>query len=134
VNATVLLAFKKPQKVFPNLIALEVTHRDKVYQRTRQAPFRLGTEDSAMRNVSVQEFEEHPGDFFAEVEAGTRLTIVRDNKPVVTMEPVTAAVKRPIYEETPREQEARKRLLALMDEGIDLGGKAPSREEMHERF
>ncbi len=81
-----------------------------------------------MRNVSIQEFEEHPADFFAEVEAGSRLTIVRGGKAVVTMSPVRSGQQ----ENNAKQEAARRRLLAIMDQGIDLGGTAPSRDEMHE--
>lgn len=85
----------------------------------------------AMRNVSIQEFEEHPAELLAEVESGQRLTVIRGGKAVAEFHPVVdsdASAKKI------RRAEAGARLLALMEKGIDLGGlRIESRDELYER-
>jgi antitoxin (DNA-binding transcriptional repressor) of toxin-antitoxin stability system len=82
-----------------------------------------------VRNVSVEEFEEHTAELVAEVEAGARLTLVRGGKAVATMAP---AEQLTIPDEAAREA-AMARLFAIMDKGIDLQGLHIDRDELYSR-
>ncbi len=84
-----------------------------------------------MRNVSIQEFEEHPAKLLAEVESGQRLTVIRGGKAIAEFRPVIDSAAS--VTQTGR-AEAGARLLALMEKGIDLGGlKIESRDELYQR-
>jgi antitoxin (DNA-binding transcriptional repressor) of toxin-antitoxin stability system len=81
-----------------------------------------------MRNVSIEELEEHTADLISEVEAGHRLTLVRSGKAIADIVP---------RESEPSEEEriaAGVELLAMMRKGIDLGGlRIDNRDELYER-
>jgi prevent-host-death family protein len=86
-----------------------------------------------MRSVSIEEFHEHTDELVAEVETGRRLTVIRAGKPVAEVVP---CAKVATFEERrldPKREAARRRLLAIMDEGLDLGGEPFTYEERHER-
>ena len=80
-----------------------------------------------MRRVSLREANQNFSACIAEVEAGERLVLLRRGKPVAEIVPYTKKKLDPVREA------ARKRLMAIMREGIPLGGVAPTRDEMHER-
>jgi antitoxin (DNA-binding transcriptional repressor) of toxin-antitoxin stability system len=81
-----------------------------------------------MRNVSIEELEEHTADLISEVEAGHRLTLVRGGKAIADIVPREA-------EPTEAERAAAvAELLAMMRKGIDLGGlRIDNRDELYER-
>ena len=80
-----------------------------------------------MRHVSLREANQNFSSCIAEVEAGERLVLLRRGKPVAEIVPYTGS--RP----DPKREAVRKQLLALMDEGLDLGGKRFTYEERHGR-
>jgi antitoxin (DNA-binding transcriptional repressor) of toxin-antitoxin stability system len=81
-----------------------------------------------MRNVSIEELEEHTADLISEVEAGHRLTLVRGGRAIADIVP---------REGEPTEAErvaAGERLLEIIRKGIDLGGlRITNRDELYER-
>jgi antitoxin (DNA-binding transcriptional repressor) of toxin-antitoxin stability system len=83
-----------------------------------------------MRNVQLTEAEEHLADLVSEAEAGETLTILRGDKPIARIVPFRAA--------TPPDESLRQavvqRLIALMEQGIDLGGfKITNRDQVYDR-
>ncbi len=80
-----------------------------------------------MRRVSLREANQNFSSCIAEVEGGERLVLLRRGKPVAEIVPYTK--RKP----DPKREAARKQLIALMKEGIPLGGIPPTRDEMHER-
>jgi prevent-host-death family protein len=79
-----------------------------------------------MRRVSLREANQNFSAFIAEVESGERLVLLRRGKPVAEIIPYS---KRP----DPKRLAAHRELMALLREGIPLGGVPPTRDEMHER-
>jgi len=63
-----------------------------------------------------------------EAENGKTVTITRNGRPVARLEPIDL---RPKSEEERRA--AHKRLMDLLDNGLDLGGRKYTRDEMNER-
>ncbi len=80
-----------------------------------------------MRQVSLREANQNFSSCIAEVEAGERLILLRRGKPVAEIVPYTSSKR------DPKREKARKQLLAIMDQGIDLGGKPSTYEERHGR-
>jgi prevent-host-death family protein len=80
-----------------------------------------------MRRVSLREANQNFSSCIAEVEAGERLVLLRRGKPVAEIVPYTKKKLDPVREA------ARKRLIAIMKQGIPMGGVPPTRDEMHER-
>jgi prevent-host-death family protein len=80
-----------------------------------------------MRQVSLREANQNFSNCIAEVESGERLVLLRRGKPVAEIIPYTGSKP-----DLKREAE-RKKLLALMDAGFDLGGKPSTYEERHGR-
>jgi len=80
-----------------------------------------------MRRVPLREANQNFSSCIAEVESGERLVLLRRGKPVAEIIPY--AKKKRL---DPAREAARKRLVAIMGEGIALGGVAPTRDEMHE--
>jgi prevent-host-death family protein len=80
-----------------------------------------------MRRVSLREANQNFSACIAEVEAGERLILLRRGKPVAEIVPYT---KKRL---DPAREAARKELIALMKQGIPMGGVPPTRDEMHER-
>ena len=79
-----------------------------------------------MREVSLREANQHFSACIAEVEAGERLILTRRGEPVAEIVPYTT------NNPHPKKEAARKRLLALMEAGLDWGGPY-SYDERHER-
>ena len=79
-----------------------------------------------MRQVSLREANQNFSSCVAEVEAGERLVLLRRGKPVAEIVPYVAKSDR-------KREAARKHLPALMDQGLDLGGKPSTYEERHGR-
>jgi prevent-host-death family protein len=80
-----------------------------------------------MRRVSLREANQNFSTCIAEVEAGERLILLRRGKPVAEIIPY--ARSRP----DPKRQAAHRKLMALLEKGIPMGGVPPTRDEMHER-
>ena len=80
-----------------------------------------------MRHVSLREANQNFSSCIAEVEAGERLVLLRRGKPVAEIIPYTNS------KADPKREAARKQLLAIMDQGLDLGGKPFTYEERHGR-
>jgi prevent-host-death family protein len=86
-----------------------------------------------MRNVSIQDFENHPADFVAEVEAGARLTLVRGGKPIAEVVPVAQATLSKWASEEER-LAAVADMMAFMKKGINMGGfKITDRDALYDR-
>jgi prevent-host-death family protein len=81
-----------------------------------------------MRQVSLREANQNFSSCIAEVESGERIVLVRRGKPVAEIIPYSG--KRL----DAKREAARKKLIEIMRQGASLGGKAPTRDEMHERF
>jgi prevent-host-death family protein len=80
-----------------------------------------------MRSVGAREANQHFSELLREAESGKDITITRNGKPVARLSPVRAAKISKAREKALRE------LMALLEKGIDLGGKGFTRDEMHER-
>lgn len=84
-----------------------------------------------MRNVSIEELEADTAGLISEVEAGRGLTLIRGGKAVADIVP--HAEEKDRTPDFPEREAARKELLAIMDAGLDLGGKPFTYEERHGR-
>jgi prevent-host-death family protein len=82
-----------------------------------------------MRRVSLREANQNFSACIAEVESGERLVLLRRGKPVAEIIP--HGKKKKLLD--PAREAARKRLIAIMQQGIPMGGVSPTRDEMHER-
>lgn len=80
-----------------------------------------------MRHVSLREANQNFSSCIAEVEAGEHIVVTRRGKPIAEIRPVA------LNDLDVKREAARKRLLALMDAGLDLGGKPFTYEERHGR-
>jgi prevent-host-death family protein len=80
-----------------------------------------------MRRVSLREANQNFSSCIAEVEAGERLVLLRRGKPVAEIVPYS---KKRL---DPKRAAAHRELMALLREGIPMGGIPPTRDEMHER-
>lgn len=80
-----------------------------------------------MRQVSLREANQNFSAYIAEVEAGEELVLMRRGKPVAEIIPYSAS------KPDPKREAARKKLLAIMDKGLDLGGKPFTSKERHGR-
>jgi prevent-host-death family protein len=80
-----------------------------------------------MRRVSLREANQNFSTCIAEVEAGERLVLLRRGKPVAEIIPYS---KKRL---DPKRRAAHRELMAILREGIPMGGVPPTRDEMHER-
>lgn len=78
------------------------------------------------QRVSLREVNQHLTRYVKAAEAGERIVITRRGRPVALLSPVPQQGRTL----TPAQEAALKRLLSA---NHHLGGKAPSRDEMHER-
>lgn len=78
------------------------------------------------QRVSLREVNQHLTRYVKAVEAGERIVITRRGQPVALLSPIPQQ-KRSL---TPEQEAALERLLS---QSYDLGGRAPSRDELHER-
>lgn len=81
-----------------------------------------------MSSVGAREANRSFSKILREAESGKTVIITRNGKPVARLEPVDL---RPSTEKERRK--AHKRLMALLDKGLDFGGRKFTRDEMHER-
>ena len=80
-----------------------------------------------LQHVALEDIGTHTADIAAEMQAGRTLQLIQGGKRIAQIVPCA-------QEPTPAEREAsHQRLIALLEKGIDLGGVAPTRDEMHER-
>jgi hypothetical protein len=80
-----------------------------------------------MLSISIDELAERSQDIAAELRAGHSLKLLQGGKRIGEINPTSP---QPTDEER---QAAWKRVLAMMEIGLDLGGVPPTRDEMHER-
>lgn len=78
------------------------------------------------QRVSLREVNQHLTRYVKAAEAGERIVITRRGKPVALLSPLPQQARTL----TPAQEAALKRLLSASHH---LGGRAPSRDEMHER-
>ena len=81
-----------------------------------------------MRRVSLREANQNFSSCIAEVEAGERLVLLRRGKPIAEITPYCARKR-----VDPKRDAALRDFIAIMEEGIPMGGVPPTRDEMHER-
>ncbi len=86
-----------------------------------------------MRNVSIQELEQHTAQLVAEVEAGNRLTLIRGGRAVAELVPPAAdTVSRWTTEE--ERLAAIDKVMNKHQQGYDLGGfKIIDRDALYDR-
>ncbi|HET6220750.1 MAG TPA: type II toxin-antitoxin system prevent-host-death family antitoxin [Dongiaceae bacterium] len=77
--------------------------------------------------MSAREANQHFSKLLAEVTDGQEVVITRRGKPVARLSPVNTA------KDDKRREAAIRRMVKLMERGIDLGGRRFTRDEMHER-
>jgi antitoxin (DNA-binding transcriptional repressor) of toxin-antitoxin stability system len=80
-----------------------------------------------MRQVQLPEEERQFAALVSQAEAGEILTILRGGKPVAQLIPV------PPQRTDAEREEARKKLIELMNQGVDLGGLWNGRDELYDR-
>ena len=80
-----------------------------------------------MRHISLREANQNFSSYVAEVEAGERLVLLRRGKPVAEIVPYSGE------KNDPKREKAWQEMLAIMNEGLDLGGVPFTYEERHER-
>lgn len=80
------------------------------------------------RQVSLREANQHLSQFVKRVEEGQEFVITRRGTPVARLVPV-AKERRMSQEQVAALERTRQR----MRQGYDLGGRMPSRDELHER-
>ena len=78
------------------------------------------------QRVSLREVNQNLTRYVKAAEAGERIVITRRGKPVALLSPVPSQER-----SLSAEQEAA--LERLLNQNYHLGGRAPSREELHER-
>ena len=91
-----------------------------------------------MRNISVQEFELHPADYVAQVEAGARLTLLRGGKAVAEVLPASSTPAETEYPKQWASEEERlaavEDLMQILRRGWDLGClKITDRDALYDR-
>lgn len=92
-------------------------------------PFRAAEEEETMQHqISLREANQHLSRYVRIVERGEEFVITRRGKPVARLVPV--ALQEPI---SPEKLAALERTRQRMQRGYDLGGRMPSRDELHER-
>jgi len=86
-----------------------------------------------MRNVSIQELEEHTAELVAEAEAGSRFTLIRGGRAVAELVPASVNSGQQWATEDERVQ-AIDQLMETMRRGYDLGGfKITDRDALYDR-
>ena len=78
--------------------------------------------------ISLREANQHLSRYIRSVEAGDELVITRRGRPVARLVPVSA--ERILSDE---QQAALERSRLRMRRGANLGGRMPSRDQLHER-
>jgi prevent-host-death family protein len=83
-------------------------------------------EDAMEHLVSLREVNQHLTRYVKAAEAGERIVITRRGKPVALLSPLP-----PEERSLSADQEAA--LERILNQSFHLGGRAPSRDELHER-
>lgn len=78
--------------------------------------------------ISLREANQHLSRYVRSVEQGEEVVITRRGKPVARLVPVEGRRKL-----SAEQLAALERSLRRMERGADLGGRMPSRDELHER-
>lgn len=81
----------------------------------------------SIHTVSLEEIGNRADEIASELEAGRVLRLLKNGKRIAEIVPCAPEVSAEVREA------ARKELLAIMDAGLDLGGKPFTYEERHER-
>jgi prevent-host-death family protein len=85
-----------------------------------------------MTSVGAREANRSFSKILKEAENGKTITITRNGKPVARLVP--APIPAPVESMSEEERKAaHKRLMDLLDKGLDLGGRRFTRDEMNER-
>ena len=79
-----------------------------------------------MRKVGAREANQHFSELLREAEAGTEVLITRNGRPVARLLPTRKSTK------SKARQKALAELMALLEKGVDLGGRRFSRSDMHD--
>ncbi len=85
-----------------------------------------------MSTVGAREANRSFSKILKEAENGETVTITRNGKAVARLVPTAIPPKSASLPKKERDK-ARKKFLALLEKGFDLGGKGFTRDEMHER-
>ena len=80
-----------------------------------------------MRTMGAREANQRFSELLREVEKGDEVTITRHGRPVARLAPA-----RPTRAAAVERRKAMAKMIDLMRQGIDLGGRRYSRDEMHE--
>jgi prevent-host-death family protein len=88
----------------------------------------LSAEEGSMHQISLRQANQHLSRYVKTVELGEELVITRRGKPVARLVPVAAQ-----RQLSPEQLAALERTRERMRRGYDLGGRMPSRDELHER-
>ncbi len=80
-----------------------------------------------MRRVSMREANQNFSSLVAKVESGESLILERRGVPVAEIIPFRRAVV------DKQADQAWDEMLAILGQGIDLGGKAPTKDELYDR-
>jgi prevent-host-death family protein len=80
------------------------------------------------KTISLRDANQQFAEIVRQVESGQIYIVTRRGQPVARIEPVSK--KRKL---TPAQEAAWKRLKRIMEKSYDLGGRAPSRDELYEK-
>ena len=80
------------------------------------------------KTISLRDANQQFAEIVRQVESGQTFIVTRRGEPVARIEPVSK--KRKL---TPAQEAAWRRVRRAMEKGFNLGGKAPSRKEIHGR-
>jgi len=80
------------------------------------------------KTISLRDANQQFAEIVRQVESGQTYIVTRRGQPVARIEPVSK--KRKL---TPAQEAAWKRLKRIMEKGYDLGGIAPSRDELYDK-
>jgi prevent-host-death family protein len=80
------------------------------------------------KTISLRDANQQFAEIVRQVESGQTFIVTRRGQPVARIEPVSK--KRKL---TPAQEAAWKRLKRIMEKGYDLGGIAPSRDELYDK-
>ena len=82
-----------------------------------------------MRRVSLREANQNFARLIADVEAGEEVVLTRRGRPVARLSPEPPTLRRG----SPEWQAAYERMMARLNEGVDLGGLRVDRDELYDR-
>jgi len=80
--------------------------------------------------ISLREANQHLSRYIRDVEQGQEFVITRRGKPVARIVPILVSAERQLSVE---QLDALERTRQRMQRGDDLGGRMPSRDDLHER-